>query len=143
LLIFLFKISSQGVAQKGEVRRFNNIQKCCQIWKVRSSPGKKTETGIRCPFFKGLTATSRFNYDSDNQPSAAAKEKEDTKFLMLPGDQFADQKNHERRMMMFEKLLQKLDVSAMMTKFVSYLPNLIVAIIRERIRISRRVIINC
>lgn len=50
----------------------------------------KTETGVRFPLYKGLTATVQFNYDYENQPSAAAEEKEDTKFLLLLGYQFAD-----------------------------------------------------
>ena len=50
----------------------------------------KTQTGARFPLYKGLTATVQFNYDYDNQPSAAAKEKEDTMFLLLLGYQFAD-----------------------------------------------------
>ena len=50
----------------------------------------KTQTGARFPIYKGFTATVQFNYDYDNQPSAAAEEKEDTKFLLLIGYQFAD-----------------------------------------------------
>jgi len=50
----------------------------------------KTRTGLRFPFYKGLTATLQFNYDWDNQPSTAAETEEDTKFLLLLGYQFAD-----------------------------------------------------
>jgi len=50
----------------------------------------KTQTGVRFPLYKGLTARVQFNYDYDNQPSAAAKEKENTMFLLLLGYQFAD-----------------------------------------------------
>ena len=50
----------------------------------------KTQTGIRFPLYKGLTATVQYNYDYDNQPSASANEKEDTQFVFLLGYQFTD-----------------------------------------------------
>ena len=50
----------------------------------------KTQTGVRFPLYKGLTATVQYNYDYDNQPSAAASEKWDSQFVFLLGYQFAD-----------------------------------------------------
>lgn len=50
----------------------------------------KTRTGVRFPLYKGLAVTAQYNYDWDNQPSAAAEKKEDTKFLLLLGYQFVD-----------------------------------------------------
>ena len=50
----------------------------------------KTQTGVRFPLYKGLTATFQFDYDYDNQPSAAAEKKEDTGFLLLLGYELAD-----------------------------------------------------
>jgi putative salt-induced outer membrane protein YdiY len=48
----------------------------------------KTRTGLRFPLYKGLTATLQYNYDWDNQPSAAAETEEDTKFIFLLGYEF-------------------------------------------------------
>ncbi len=48
----------------------------------------KTRTGLRIPIFKGLTATLQYNYDWDNQPSAAAETEEDTKVIFLLGYEF-------------------------------------------------------
>ncbi|HUV77629.1 MAG TPA: DUF481 domain-containing protein [Desulfobacterales bacterium] len=48
----------------------------------------KTRTGFRFPIYKGLTATLQYNFDWDNQPSAAAETEEDTKFIFLLGYEF-------------------------------------------------------
>jgi putative salt-induced outer membrane protein YdiY len=48
----------------------------------------KTRTGLRFPLYKGLTATLQYNFDWDNQPSAAAETEEDTKFIFLLGYEF-------------------------------------------------------
>jgi len=48
----------------------------------------KTRTGLRIPLYKGLTATLQYNYDWDNQPSAAAETEEDTKLIFLLGYEF-------------------------------------------------------
>ena len=48
----------------------------------------KTRTGLRFPLYKGFTATLQYNYDWDNQPSAAAETEEDTKFIFLLGYEF-------------------------------------------------------
>lgn len=48
----------------------------------------KTRTGLRFPIYKGLTATLQYNFDWDNQPSAAAETEKDTKFIFLMGYKF-------------------------------------------------------
>ena len=48
----------------------------------------KTRTGLRFPLYKGFAATLQYNYDWDNQPSAAAETEEDTKFIFLLGYEF-------------------------------------------------------
>jgi len=50
----------------------------------------KTRTGLRFPLYKGLTATLQYNFDWNNQPSAAAETEEDTKFIFLLGYEFKD-----------------------------------------------------
>ena len=48
----------------------------------------KTRTGLRFPLYKGLAATLQYNFDWNNQPSAAAETEEDTKFIFLLGYEF-------------------------------------------------------
>ncbi len=48
----------------------------------------KTRTGLRIPLYKGLTATLQYNYNWDNQPSAAAETEQDTKLIFLLGYEF-------------------------------------------------------
>jgi putative salt-induced outer membrane protein YdiY len=45
----------------------------------------KTRQGIRFPVYKGFTTTFQYNYDYDNQPSAEADKKWDSKLMFLLG----------------------------------------------------------
>jgi putative salt-induced outer membrane protein YdiY len=48
----------------------------------------KTRQGLRFPIYKGFTTTLHYNYDYNNEPSADAEEKWDSKLMFLLGWQF-------------------------------------------------------
>ncbi len=48
----------------------------------------KTRQGLRFPIYKGFTTTLQYNYDYNNEPSADADEKWDSKLMFLLGWQF-------------------------------------------------------
>jgi putative salt-induced outer membrane protein YdiY len=48
----------------------------------------KTRQGLRFPIYKGFTTTLQYNYDYNNEPSADAEEKWDSKLMFLLGWQF-------------------------------------------------------
>jgi len=50
----------------------------------------KTRQGLRFPIYKGFTTTLQYNYDYNNDPSPAAKEKWDSKLMVLLGWQFGN-----------------------------------------------------
>jgi putative salt-induced outer membrane protein YdiY len=50
----------------------------------------KTRQGLRFPLKHGMTATFQYNWDYDNDPSADAEEKWDTKLMFLLGWQFSN-----------------------------------------------------